>query len=100
MLCVQSIARFKVKFSDKEAQIIKRAERRVKQAVVVRVLSVVFSIALISLFFLGQVSSEKLAFSLFGLTLLAYLAPQLGTAPKYEQLASLLASKLRQNENT
>ncbi|WP_346838093.1 hypothetical protein [Microbulbifer sp. SAOS-129_SWC] len=87
-----------MEFTQREVQIIKRAERRIKQAAVVRVLAILFLLAQIALFFLGQLGSDALALSAFALVLLAVLVPQLGGAPRYEQLVSLLASKLHGSE--
>ncbi|WP_308363725.1 MULTISPECIES: hypothetical protein [unclassified Microbulbifer] len=87
-------------FSDKEIQLIKKAERSVKQAVVMRIIAIFVSLLLIALFFLGEIGPEMLAVSAFGLAVFTILAPQIGGAPKYEKLALLLVSKLKSQEHT
>ena len=87
-------------FNEKELKIIKLAEARVKQTVFLRVTAIVIAIALIALFFLGLVTSEELAYGAFGLALLSIIAPQLGGAPKYEQLVAVLTEKSKCQENT
>lgn len=89
-----------MQFSQQEVRIIKKAEKRIKQAVILRILAIVSSIALISLFFFGVLASEELAYSAFGLVMFAFLAPQLGSAPSYEKLVSILTSRLNDSDRT
>lgn len=88
-----------MQFTEKETRLIKKAEMRVKQAVIVRVLAILAAIGLIALFFLGKLVPEELAAAAVGLVLLSVLAPQMGGAPKYEQLVSILASKLEREHS-
>ncbi|TLM73180.1 hypothetical protein ACONUD_07460 [Microbulbifer harenosus] len=83
-----------MKFTEKELKLIQKAEARVKQMVLTRVIAIVIAVVLIMLFFLGLVSSEELAYGAFGLAVLSIISPQLGGAPKYEQLVSVLSAKL------
>jgi len=85
-------------FSEKELKLIKLAESRVKQTVVLRITAIAIAVALITLFFLGMVTSEELAYGAFGLAMLSIIAPQLGGAPKYEQLVAVLTAKLKCQE--
>lgn len=89
-----------MKFTETELKLIKMAETRVKQTVFLRIIAIGIAIASISLFFLGFVSSEELAYGAVGLALLSIVAPQLSGAPKYEQLVAVLTAKLKCQENT
>ncbi|WP_066961001.1 hypothetical protein [Microbulbifer sp. Q7] len=87
-------------FTERELKLIKRAEARVKQAVMFRLMAIVIALVLIALFFLGYLNPEELAFSAFGLALLSFIAPQLGGAPKYEELVAVLAKQRKQQQSS
>ncbi|MBN8430060.1 hypothetical protein JF535_04245 [Microbulbifer salipaludis] len=86
--------------SERELKLIQRAEARVKQAVVFRLMAIVIALVLIALFFLGYLNPEELAFSAFGLALLSVVAPQLGGTPKYEELVAVLAKQRKQQQSS
>mgnify|MGYP000403914437 CR=1 FL=1 len=80
-----------MQFSEDEIRLIKKAENRIKQSYYFRIASIFILLALIVLFFLNIISSESLAIGSVSLVIVSILFPQLGTAPKYEQLVKMLS---------
>jgi hypothetical protein len=89
-----------LEFSEKEIAIIKAAEKNCKSVKIKRIILLVGLCAIVIAFSFGKVSEQILLYAAFGAPIFALLATQVGPAPKYEQLSSLLASKLNDQQNT
>ena len=82
-----------MRFSENEIRLIKTAESIIKQSYYLRIALLSVLIALIIFFLGGMISPKHLAYASVAIVITSILFPQLGSAPKYEQLVKILSSK-------
>ena len=83
-----------MEFSKKEIALIKSASRKMKQSTFSRIFLLVTLVILLSLMLTGYLSGDHFAYLSVFLVIASIAQPELGSGPKYEELVSLLNSKL------
>ncbi|MEE4659727.1 MAG: hypothetical protein V2J89_04610 [Halieaceae bacterium] len=87
-----------MEFSEKEQATIRAARDRLDRARQARIICIVAMLLIVAALLAGAVSSVFTVFSMLALGMICSAFPQLAGRPRYEDLATLLASKLEEND--